>query len=201
MPDAAQAKEALDGAGVDLAVLLGQYVRAEAYGRGLEAVLQGQFGRWDLYLAYTLERALRRPEGGARYQPSRYSTPHRLDVVLTRPLGRIRATLSGELRSGLPDLVPSARYRIGDGLGDEGDYLARPDAYNGRLPPYGRLDAALRIPFRWLDARWTLTAQAYNLLTYRNVTGRGYALVPGGIEIRERRGLPLLPLVELEMHL
>ncbi|HYE59162.1 MAG TPA: TonB-dependent receptor, partial [Rhodothermales bacterium] len=201
MPDAAQAKETLDGSGVDLATLLGQYVRADAYGRGLEAVVQGQLGRWELYATYALERSERRPEGEARYQPSRYSVPHRLEVVLSRPLRQLRFTLSGELRSGLPEAIPTARYRIGDGLGDEDDYLARPEGFNGRLPPYGRLDAAVRVPFRWLDARWTLTAQAYNLLTYRNVTGRAYVPAANGVEVRERRGMPLLPLVELEMHL
>ncbi len=199
--DPRQAKDVLVGAGIDLSALLGQYTRAEARGAGLEVVLQGPVGRWDVYAAYSLERSLRRAAGSDRFVPSRYDIPQRLKFVLARPLGPLRATLSGEVRDGEPEAVPEAIYRSGDGLEGPEVYLARPDAFNGRLPPYGRLDAAVMLPFALLDARWRLTVQAYNLLTYRNITGRTYTPGAGGLTVQERRGLPLLPLIELEMQL
>ncbi len=192
-------KDALDGAGIDLAALLGQYARADARAIGLEASAQGSRGPWRYLVAYTAERSERRIVGRERYGVARYDVPQRIEGSVERRFGTVVAGLSGELRTGFPEAVPVARYRVGDGLDDTepATYLERPATLNGRLPPYGRLDATLRLPFRALDARWQATLQLYNLLIYRNVFERIYAPTATGVSVSTRRGLPLLPLFEL----
>lgn len=195
-------KDALGGAGIDLAALLGQYVRADARVWGLEASVQGATGPWRFFAAYTAENSTRRIVGRTRYGVSRYDVPHRLEATVERTLGPVTAGLSGEVRTGFPEAVPVARYRVGDGL-DAAPvvYLERPPTLNGRLPPYGRLDATVRLPVRLLDADIDVTLQLYNLLTYRNVFERLYAPTADGIAVTTRRGLPLLPLIEISARL
>lgn len=195
-------KDALGGAGIDLAALLGQYVRADARVWGVEASVQGATGPWRYLAAYTAERSTRRIVGRPAFGVSRYDVPHRLEASVERRIGPVTAGLSGEVRTGFPEAVPVARYRMGDGLGTPPVvYLERPATLNGRLPPYGRLDATVRVPFHLLDARVEATLQLYNLLTYRNVFERVYAPTADGVTVGVRRGLPLLPLLELSARL
>ena len=114
---------------------------------------------------------------------------------------RYTVTLSGEARSGYPEAVPVARVRLGDGLGAPELYLERPDGFNGRLPAYARLDASAEVAFTFLDARWKAMLQVYNLAAYQNVIGRVYTPTATGVTVRDRRGLPLIPLLELSVVL
>lgn len=98
--------------------------------------------------------------------------------------------------------MPVARYELGDPLEPEPIvYLYRPDINNGRLPPYWRIDARVAYRFGWLGARWQVELYVYNLFNHRNVIDRRYEPTPTGVRIIDRRGVPLLPLLELQMEL
>ena len=92
--------------------------------------------------------------------------------------------------------------RVGDGLGEPELYLVRPEAYNGRLPVTGRLDASAEASFRALDARWRAAFQLYNLASFGNVLGRTYTPSPLGVQVQQSRGLRFpVPLFEVSMTL
>ncbi len=80
-------------------------------------------------------------------------------------------------------------------------YLYRPEINNGRLPPYWRIDGQLTYRFHWLGANWHAALYLYNLLNRRNVIDRRYEPAPTGVRQIDRKGLPLLPLIELQMKL
>ena len=204
--DAYRTKDELQGPGIDVAALLGQYtpVRTRAYGFEVGGRLER--GPWQLLLSYAGSRALVRApmrDGDAlAYRPDRFDIPRTLRAAVSRTLARWSAGLSAELRSGYPLTVPVARYRLGDPL-DEAPtpYLSRPKISNGRLSPYFRLDASLGYRFAFMDAAWNAQLHLYNLTYRRNVIGRQYRPTETGVEVNDRRGLPLLPLFEIEMRL
>ena len=200
--DAYQPKDGVVGAGTGLAALLGQYAPATARAAGVEITVQTSSEDWSLYTAYSGEISSRRPVGQADFQGARFAVPHRLEVVGRRALGRWTFTLSGEARSGLPDAVPTALYRLGDGLGNDELYLLRPNGYNGRLPATARLDASVEVRWTMVDASWRAVVQLYNLVNVQNVIGRTYVPTERGVEVLDTRGLRFpLPLFELAVTL
>ena len=200
--DAYLAKDGVVGTGSGLAALLGQYAPASSRAAGVEVSAQTEADGWSAYAAYSGELSSRRPKGQTDFQGARFNVPHRLEVIGRRSMGRWTFTLSGEARSGLPDAIPTAIFRLGDGLGNDDLYLLRPNGYNGRLPATARLDASAEV--RWAMGRgdWRAALQLYNLVNVQNVIGRTYVPTDLGVEVLDTRGLRFpLPLLELAMTL
>jgi outer membrane receptor protein involved in Fe transport len=95
-----------------------------------------------------------------------------------------------------------ARFRVGDPIGTSPTtFLSRPAVNNSRLPTYARLDASVLYRFRMLTANWEARLNLFNLLNRGNVVSRTYAPTDAGVAVSSQRGLPILPLLELEMSL
>lgn len=200
--DEYQTKDGLEGPGIEMGVLLGQYTPARARAYGGELLVRLDREPWHLWLAYQAGRSLNRAQHETRYRPARFEVPQALRTVMGYDQSRWSFTLAAELRSGYPTTVPVARYALGDPLAPEPIvYLYRPEINNGRLPPYWRIDGQLTYRFHWLGANWHAALYLYNLLNRRNVIDRRYEPAPTGVRQIDRKGLPLLPLIELQMKL
>lgn len=202
--DAYQTKDGLGGPGIDLGTLLGQYTTARARSYGVELTASVDQDPWHVWLAYSGGRALNHipslDESG--YHPSRYDVPRAFQGTVTYSPKRWEAAVSVEARSGYPHSVPVARYVIGDPLDPEPDpYLYRPYLNNGRLPPYTRVDVSAGYRFNVLWGDWHLRLFLYNVLNHRNVISRTYDPRQPVIRPSDRRGLPFLPLLELEVRI
>jgi len=202
--DDSQAKDGLVGPGIDVGTLLGQYVPADARAYGIELTAIVNSASWYLHVAYAGGKSFVRSQfdDEERLRPSRFDIPYAASAVVVRTVGMWDFTASANLRSGYPLTVPVAQYVIGDPLEDADRYLHRPDVNNGRLPAYLRADLSARLRFGMLGARCSAELHVYNAINRRNVIARQY--VPeegGGVEVQERRGLPILPLFELQMEL
>ena len=201
--DEFRSKNELVGPGIDVGELLGQYVRGNARAYGVELAAEADRGPWSVRLNYAGGRSLTRSPslGEASFRPARYDVPRSVGVLAARELGKWRVLSILEARSGYPTTVPVAQYAIGDPLDATDRYLYRPYLNNGRLPPYFRLDIAAERRFRALGASWFARLHLYNVTNRRNVTARQYIPSDQGMEIQDRRGLPILPLFEIRMQL
>ena len=202
--DVYRTKDGLEGPGIETGALLAQYVPAKARAYGVELAARAERGPWWAWLSYAGGRSLTRSDdlGEARYRSASYDVPRSFIGVVGHRGRRWNATLSAEARSGYPHTVPVSRYALGDPLsGEPTRYLHRPAINNGRLPPYVRLDGVLQYQFGWAGARWRAGLHLYNLLNHRNVVSRSYDPTQPAVESEDRRGLPILPLLELELEL
>ncbi len=211
--DVQRRKDALEGPGIGVGALLGQYVPARTRGVGLEAEAHLEHGPWRASLGYTASRSLTHvpvqddgAQGEAAFRPGAFDLPHALRATATYGGSRWTAALALVLRSGYPLTVPEARYAVQDPLDEEPTrYFSRPHVNNGRLPTYMRVDASLGRRFEWLGARWHGQLHVYNALNRRNVIGRrhvpGAALEGGTLQVDNRRSFPILPLFELSVIL
>lgn len=202
--DEYRTKDGLEGPGIEVGTLLGQYTPSHAMVYGAEVSARVTEGDWSLWLNYVAGRSLNRaPElGERRFRPARFDAPQSFRGVVVRSVNRWAFTFSADVRSGYPYSAPIARYAVGDPLDEEPvPYFYRPSVNNGRLPAYWRMDAAVDYRFRLLGARWRGRLQLYNLFDRRNVISRQYdprEYIPAPAD---RRSLPLLPLIELEMEI
>lgn len=202
--DEYQSKDGLEGPGIEVGTLLGQYTLGRERAYGLELAARMEQGPWRLWLGYAggRTRSLAPEAGETVYRPARYEVPRSATVVLQRTGLHWQYGLAALVRSGHPLTVPVARYEVGSPLDPEPvSYLYRPRINNGRLPPYARLDATLGYRFRLAGVPWRAQVQVYNLLNRRNVIGRVYDPQDVVVRGRNRYGVPLLPLLELEIAL
>ncbi len=202
--DALQVKDGLVGPGIDVAALLGQYVTADARAYGIEIAAIVERGPWNLHLSYAGGKSFARAPslGEDELRPSRFDVPYASRAVVSRSAGKWDFTASADLRSGYPLTVPVAQYVVGDPLDDPVRYFHRPAVNNGRLPAYMRTDLSAGRKFRMLGAKCRAELHVYNVTNRRNVIARQY--VPDdelGVDVQDRRGLPILPLFELQMEL
>ncbi len=201
--DAYRTKDGLEGPGIEVGALLGQYSRADGRAYGVEVGVRLDRELWDLYVSYSGGRTLVRvPERAEGFNPSRYDVPRSLRAVAAIQPGDWHLAVSADVRSGYPYTIPEARYAIADPLDEEPvNYLYRPSLNNGRLPPYGRLDLTVGYRFNFLKGRWQAKLHVYNALNHRNVIARDFD--PSGriVDVTDRRGLPLLPLLEIEVEI
>lgn len=202
--DAYQTKDGLEGPGIDVGTLLGQYTMARSRSYGIELSASVEQDPWHIWLAYSGGRAFNQipslDENG--YHPSRFDVPRAFQGTVTYAPKRWEAAVSLEARSGYPHSVPVARYVIGDPLDPEPDpYLYRPALNNGRLPPYARVDVSAGYHFKVLQGDWHIRLFLYNVLNHRNVISRTYDPRKPVIRPIDRKGLPFLPLLELEVRL
>lgn len=201
--DVFRSKDELVGPGIHVGELLGQYVVGEARAYGVELTTAVIDGPWRLWVSYAGGKSLTRSVdlGETAFRSARYDVPRSLRAVAAREWAGWRLTTSLDLRSGYPNTVPIAQYEIGDPLDSNERYLHRPYVNNGRLPPYFRVDVSAQRRFDLLGADWRAVLHVYNVTNRRNVIARQYVPADGGMEIQNRRGLPILPLFEFEMQL
>jgi outer membrane receptor protein involved in Fe transport len=203
--DEFQTKDGLEGPGIEVGTLLGQYTRGQARAYGIEASARAERGPWQLWLSYAGGRSLNRAPllGETSFRPARYDVPRGLRSAISRNGRRWSFSVSTEWRSGFPYTVPVARYALGDPLDDEATrFLYRPRINNGRLPPYLRFDAVVGHRFQLVGARFQAQLHLYNVTNRRNVVDRLFdPQDESSVAFRDRKGLPLLPLFELRMEL
>ena len=201
--DEFQFKEGLEGPGIGVSALLGQYARATTHSYGFEITSEWQLKSWMAMLSYSAGRSESKSAeiGDIGYRPSRYHVPRSGRVVLSRSGSRWSYSASATVRAGYPETVPTARYSAGSPIDDPEDYLHRPQINNGRLPPYARLDLLAGYRFGWLGADWSLKLHVYNVTNRSNVLGRQYSLSGEQVKIVKRGGLPILPLFEIQVVL
>ena len=204
--DVFQEKDAIEGPGINVGALLGQYTRGEE--RALGAELSAVYGRgpWMARLSVgssrTFVRAPGRVQSGLRWRPSDLDVPVTMRGALGWTGADWSATMAAEWRSGYPVSAPVARYRVGDPVeSDPLTYLYRPQINNDRLSPYFRVDLSLGYAFRFLSARWQASLTLFNVTNRANELSRTYEPTPTGVSTQSQRGLPILPLLELEMTL
>ena len=203
--DEFQTKDGLEGPGIELGTLLGQYTRGKARAYGVELSARMERGPWQLWLSYAGGRSLSKaPElGETRFRSARFDVPRAFRGAVSRNGRRWSFALSAVSRSGLPETVPVSRYALGDPLDEEPTrFLYRPRINNGRLPPYLRYDFLAGYRFTILGARFRTQLHLYNLTNRRNVINRVYdPRQEGAVEIRNRHSLPFLPLLEILVEL
>ena len=202
--DVFQEKEGIDGPGIEIGALLGQYVTGAERAFGLELNTLYKQGPWRARLAMSTGRTfIQAPaRSGLRWRPSGLDVPVSVRSTLGWEGEHWQATVAAELRSGYPITVPEARYQLGDPTATEPTtYLHRPQVHNGRLPPYVRVDLTLGYQFQLLSADWTATADVFNVINRDNILDQTYQPTEDGIKVNRQRGLPILPLLELEMEL
>ena len=202
--DATRTKDGLQGPGIELGALLGQYTPARERAFGAEVELQWERSRWRVQQSMSLSRTfVRTPtQNGNRYRPADLDIPWSTRSAVTWQPGPLEVTLAGTLRSGYPLSTPVARYQVGDGTGTvPTSFLHRPYTNNDRLPMYGRLDASVGYQFSGLGGTWQARIHLHNALNYRNVVGRTYEAIGPEVTSSDQRGLPILPLFELRLAL
>ncbi len=202
--DQFQTKNGLLGPGIEISTLLGQYARGEERSLGIELGVDVTLRSWNLLFSYTGSRSDSRisSDGIPGYRPTRFDTPRSISAVIQHSVAQWKFSTSATWRSGYPVTVPEARYSLNDPITNEPTYyFFRPTINNGRLPPYFRVDTSLGYVFRFLDADWSAQIHVYNISGRRNVVDQSFDPSTEGFKPKNRLGLPLLPLFEIEMRL
>ena len=203
--DAFQEKDDIEGPGINLGALLGQYTPGEERAIGAEISAQYARGPWTARLGVgtgrTYVRAPGRLRSGLRWRPSDLDVPLALRAAVGWRGEAWSATLATEWRSGYPISTPVARYQVGDPVEDPQTYLYRPRVNNDRLDTYFRVDLTVGYSFQLLSADWRASLNVYNVTNRANELSRTYEPRATGVTVDSQRGLPVLPLLELEMSL
>lgn len=204
--DVFQEKDDIEGPGINVGALLGQYTRGEERAAGVELSLVYGRGPWTarfgLGTGRTYVRAPGRVQSGLRWRPSDLDVPYAMHGAVGWNGESWSASIATEWRSGYPISAPVARYQVGDPVESSPiTYLYRPQVNNDRLAPYFRVDLTLGYSFQFLSARWTATLNLYNATNRDNELSRTYEPTPTGVNVSSQRGFPILPLLKFEMQL
>jgi hypothetical protein len=204
--DVFQEKDQLEGPGINVGALLGQYTAGQERSVGAEVSALYDWGAWTARLGVgvgrTFVRAPGRVQSGLLWRPSDLDVPVSLQGALSWEGDAWSATVATEWRSGYPISAPVARYQVGDPVDEDPvTYLYRPQVNNDRLSPYFRVDLTLGYSFQLLSADWTASLNLFNVTNRDNELSRTYDPTATGVTVDSQRGLPILPLLELEMRL
>jgi hypothetical protein len=204
--DVFQEKDGIEGPGIEVGALVGQYTVGEKRSVGVELSAVYDEGPWNARVSLTSGRTLLRAPGqvqtGERWRPADLDVPYTARGAVGWDNGQWSATVASEWRSGYPITTPVARYRVGDPVESPPEtYLYRPEVNNDRLAPHFRVDVILGYAFQFLSADWTAQVNLYNVTNRANEVDRTYRPTSSGVEVESQRGLPILPLLELEMSL
>ena len=180
-----------------------RYGTATAY--GLDLLAERSRGWITGQLAYSFGR-VRTEFDGRRFPPS-WAIPHSLRATLGLKLGTWTIQASGHVRSGLPYTPAVGRIRgIDEPIGGLEDRYLLGEKNSERVPPYARVDLALRRTYTADRFDWTLYVQALNLLNRRNVLRinprefytAGINDTGGGQQQGAQRSLPIVPTLGVE---
>ena len=198
-----QTKDGIDGPGIDVSALLGEHTSGSTRSYGVELSGRLMLEEWGASVTYTASMSeSKAPEvGESAFRPSRYDVPRSLRSSVSWSGDRWSFSTAAIIRSGFPETVPTAQYAAGGPLDEDEYYLYRPKINNGRLPAYARLDVYAGYRFKGGGARWHLKVHLYNVTNRRNILGRQYSPSSDGVSVIERSGLPILPLIEVQMEL
>ena len=202
--DVFQEKDGINGPGIEVSTLLSQYTAGLSRAYGVEFSSQVHLHPWHIAVSYSGAKSENRAPlvGDVDYHPSLFDVPRLFRSSITRTYSDWHITLSSLVRSGYPITIPVAAYTLsGPGDPEPTQYLYRPEYNNGRLPPYVRLDLTISYDFDLLGADWTTQIHIFNLTNRRNIIDRYYEPTANNVEITQRKGLPILPLFEIEMDL
>ena len=202
--DVYQQKEGLEGPGIEVATLISQYTPGLTKAYGVEVTSQIDYHPWHMSISYSASRSLSKAPiiDNESFRPTTFDVPHFFRGSLTRTYSNWHITLSSLVRNGYPITVPVASYDL-SGPGDVSptQYLHRPVFNNGRLPAYVRFDVTVGFQFDMLGADWTTQLYFFNLTNRRNIVDRYFEPSQSEINVTNRKGLPFLPLLEIEMVL
>ncbi len=199
-----QARDELLGSGIEVSGLLAQYVSGNERSRGLELGLDYQHVRWRIVASFTRSRTEDRPEDpdGAPWRPARFDTPRNASVVVQRASGAWLWGISTLWRSGFPVTEPTGRFvSTHPATGETTLILHVPEDNNGRLPNYFRADVHTSYRFRAWNADWKAGIDIFNTTIRRNTVFQSFNASDPIIAPRNRKGLPLIPLFEIEVNL
>lgn len=204
--DVFQEKDDIEGPGINVGALLGQYTQGEERAVGTELSLVYGRGSWTGRLGVgsgrTFIRAPGRVQSGLNWRPSDLDVPFSVRGAVGWTGEAWSITVATEWRSGYPISAPVARYRVGDPVETEpATYLYRPQVNNDRLSQYFRADLTLGYSFHFLSADWTASLDLFNALNRDNELSRTYEPTDSGMKVDSQRGFPILPLLEIEMRL
>lgn len=204
--DVFQEKDDIEGPGINVGALLGQYTQGKEQAVGTELSLVYGRGAWSGRLSFgsgrTFIRAPGRVQSGLSWRPSDLDVPLSLRGALGWKGDAWSVTIATEWRSGYPISAPVARYRVGDPVETApATYLYRPQVNNDRLSPYFRADLTFGYSFHFLSADWTASLDLFNASNRDNELSRTYEPTDSGVKVDSQRGFPILPLLELEMRL
>ncbi|MFP4228148.1 MAG: TonB-dependent receptor domain-containing protein [Salinivenus sp.] len=204
--DVFQEKDGIEGPGIEVGALVGQYTVGEKRSFGAELSAVYDRGPWNARMGVTSGRTFLRAPGqiqtGDRWRPADLDVPLTLRGAVSWQGGPWRATVASEWRSGYPITTPEARYRVGDPVDSRpSTYLYRPEVNNDRLDPHFRIDVIFGYAFQFLSADWAARLNLYNATNRANEADRTYRPTASGVSAESQRGLPILPLLELEMSL
>lgn len=202
--DVFREKDGIEGPGIEVGALLGQYTAGSERAFGLELSTSWTQEPWNVRVGVSAGRTFVRgpSRAGLRWRPSDLDVPLSVRSAASWEGEQLSATVAAEVRSGYPITLPTSRYELGDPVDEEPTtYLYRPQVNNGRLPPYLRLDVSVAYEFQLLSADWQATVDIFNTTNRDNVLDQTYQPTPTGVNVNRQRGLPILPLVELQMEL
>ena len=202
--DVFQEKDGIDGPGISVSTLLSQYTPGLSRAYGVELSSSVDLDPWYITMSYSGTKTENRAPllGDTRYHPSLFDVPRFFRGSFTRNFSDWHFTVSSLLRTGYPITVPVAAYTLGaPGEPEPTRYLYRPEYNNGRLPAYIRLDLTLGYTFDMLGADWSTQLHIFNVTNRRNIIDRYFEPTTAGVAITNRKGLPILPLFEIEMNL
>lgn len=197
-------KDGLEGPGIEVGALLGQYVPADERAFGVEFNALAEVGQFDMRFGVATGRTFVKPRDGdaTTWRAADLDVPMSFRTVVAWTGNRWNASLAAEVRSGYPISAPVSRYRLADPTQpDPETFLYRPQINNERLPFYIRMDATLGYDFSFLSADWSAKLNLYNATNRANTIDRDFAPTETGVRVDNRRGLPILPLLEIEMTL
>lgn len=202
--DVFREKDDIEGPGIEVGALLGQYTTGTERTFGVELSTLYTSGPWAARFSVEGGRTfIQAPaRSGPRWRPADLDVPLSFRGVLSWKGQAWRASVAAQVRSGYPITEPVARYRLGDPVEEEPvSYLYRPEVNNGRLSSYARMDLTVGYRFEFLSADWTATLNVFNATNRGNVVDRTYVPTEQGVTVEQQRGFPVLPLFELEMEL
>jgi len=199
-----QARDQLLGSGIEVSGLLAQYVSGEERSQGLELGLDYQHARWRIVTSFTRSRTQDKPEGPGEppWRAARFDTPRNASVVAQWASGTWLWGVSALWRSGYPVTEPTGRFAsTHPATGETTLILHVPEENNGRLPNYFRTDVHASYRFRAWNADWKAGIDIFNTTIRRNTVAQSFDASDPVIAPRSRKGLPLIPLFEIEMSL
>ena len=142
------------------------------YSTGLDILVKKDVGSLRGWLGYSFNYSMRYSTWVKGWYHPHFEKPHVFNAVLTKDLGRFSFSVRWSASAGNPYTGRVGRYREVYWVGDTLAFRWRSvwGKRNAlRYPAYHRLDLGAQWGFRWLGARWSLSASVVNLYDRKNL--------------------------------